>query len=214
MAIAIDKYFRHLSFFSNVSGVSDPSNDCHGNHTCSQLCLPKSRVLGRCVCTAGFSLSKDNSRDCEGITMCAVKYCCNGEFYKFCILFGYCESILFRGAEISSFEDDRHIRGFLTSWIALPTKLKNTKLLPSILTGAKLRHNTETGSIAKLGISEWLCLLSYVTPEDIDPRQLVYVFTAESHQTTFMTPNCQLACHLRDYIHKDVRGAGSFKGLI
>jgi len=44
----------------------------------------------------------------------------------------YCESILFRGAEISSFEDDGHIRGYLTSWIALPTKLKNTKLLPSI----------------------------------------------------------------------------------
>jgi len=73
------------------------------------------------------------------------------------------------------------------------------------LTGAKLRPNTET--IAKQRISEWLCLLSYVTPEDIDPRQPVNVFTAESHQTTFMTPNCQLAW---DY----VRGAGSFKGLI
>jgi len=36
----------------------------------------------------------------------------------------YCESILFRGAEISSFEDDGHIRGYLTLWIALPTKLK------------------------------------------------------------------------------------------
>jgi len=80
------------------------------------------------------------------------------------------------------------------------------------LTVAKLRPNTETGSIAKLRISEWLCLLSYVTPEDIDPRQPVNVFTAESHQTTLMTPNCQLACHLRDYIHKDVRGAGSFRG--
>ena len=34
----------------------------------------------------------------------------------------YCESILFRGAEISLFEDDGHIRGYLTSWIALPTK--------------------------------------------------------------------------------------------
>ena len=45
--------------------------------------------------------------------------------------------------------------------------------------------------------------------EDIDPRQPVNVFTAESHQTTFMTPNCQLACQLRDYIHKDVRGEGS-----
>ena len=45
----------------------------------------------------------------------------------------YCESILFHGAEISSFEDAGHIRGYLTSWIALPTKLKkNTKLLPSI----------------------------------------------------------------------------------
>jgi len=38
------------------------------------------------------------------------------------IKFYYCESILFRGAEISSFEDDGHIRGYLTSWIALPTK--------------------------------------------------------------------------------------------
>jgi len=82
------------------------------------------------------------------------------------------------------------------------------------LTDAKLRPNTETWSIGKLRISEWLCLLSYVTPEDIDPRQPVNIFTAESHQTTFMTPNCQLACHLRDYIHKDVRGAVSFKGLI
>jgi len=45
----------------------------------------------------------------------------------------YCESILFRGAEISSFEDEGHIRGYLTSWIALPTKLKkNKKLLPLI----------------------------------------------------------------------------------
>ena len=45
----------------------------------------------------------------------------------------YCESILFRGAEISSFEDDGHIRGYLTLWIALPTKLKkNTKSIPSI----------------------------------------------------------------------------------
>ena len=34
----------------------------------------------------------------------------------------YCESILFRGAEISSFEEDGHIRGYLTSWIALLTK--------------------------------------------------------------------------------------------
>ena len=34
----------------------------------------------------------------------------------------YCESILFSGAEISSFEDDGHIRGYLTSWIALSTK--------------------------------------------------------------------------------------------
>jgi len=44
----------------------------------------------------------------------------------------YCESILFCGAEISSFEDNGHIRGYLTSWIAIPTKLKNTKLLPSV----------------------------------------------------------------------------------
>jgi len=49
----------------------------------------------------------------------------------------YCESILFRGAEISSFENDGHIRGYLTSWIALPTKLKNTKLLPSIFDRCK-----------------------------------------------------------------------------
>ena len=41
----------------------------------------------------------------------------------------YCESILFRGAEISSFEDDGHIRGYLTSWIALPTKLKKYKII-------------------------------------------------------------------------------------
>ena len=53
-----------------------------------------------------------------------------------------------------------------------------------------------------------------MTPDDIDPRQPVNVFTAESHQTTFLTPNCQLPCHLRDYIHKDVRGADSIKGLI
>jgi len=94
--------------------------------------------------------------------------------------FKYCESILFCGAEISSFEDDGHIRGYLTSWIALPTKLKKYIYYLQFLTGAKLRPNTETGSIAKLRISEWLCLLSYVTPEDIDPRQPVNVFTAES----------------------------------
>jgi len=39
----------------------------------------------------------------------------------------YCESILFRGAEISSFEDEEHIPGYLTSWIALPTKYKKLK---------------------------------------------------------------------------------------
>ena len=67
----------------------------------------------------------------------------------------YCESILFRGAEISLFEDDRQIRGYLTSWIALPTKLKKYKIITfNFLTGAKLRPNTETGSIAKLRISE------------------------------------------------------------
>jgi len=42
--------------------------------------------------------------------------------YVFYSLNSYCESILFRGAEISSFEDDGHICGYLTSWIALPTK--------------------------------------------------------------------------------------------
>jgi len=41
----------------------------------------------------------------------------------------YCESILFRGAEISSFKDYGHIRGYLTSWIALPTKLKKYKTI-------------------------------------------------------------------------------------
>jgi len=49
----------------------------------------------------------------------------------------YCESILFRGAEISSFEDDAYVRGYLTSWIAIPTKLKNTKLLPLIFDRCK-----------------------------------------------------------------------------
>ena len=110
----------------------------------------------------------------------------------------------------------RRTYSWVLDFVDCPTheikKIQNYNL--QFLTGAKLRHNTETGSIAKLRISEWLCLLSYVTPEDIDPRQPVNVFTAESHQTTFMTPNCQLACHLRDYIHKDVRGPGSFKGLI
>ena len=85
--------------------------------------------------------------------------------HKTCRHWTYCESILFRGAEFSLFEDDGHIRGYLTSWIALP------KYYPKFLTDAKLRPNTETGSFAKLGISEWLCLFSYVTPEDIDPRQ-------------------------------------------
>jgi len=57
----------------------------------------------------------------------------NAFFGKMWWIIKYCESILFRGAEISSFEDDGHIRGYLTLWIALPTKLKrNTKLLPSI----------------------------------------------------------------------------------
>ena len=41
----------------------------------------------------------------------------------------YCESILFRGAEISSFEDKGHICRYLTSWIALPTKLKKYKII-------------------------------------------------------------------------------------
>jgi len=39
----------------------------------------------------------------------------------------YYESMLFSGAEISSFEDDGHIRGYLTSWIALPTKYTKLK---------------------------------------------------------------------------------------
>jgi len=47
----------------------------------------------------------------------------------FAVFLIYCESILFRGAEISSFEDDGHIRGYLTSWIALPTKLKKYKII-------------------------------------------------------------------------------------
>ena len=110
----------------------------------------------------------------------------------------------------------RRTYSWVLDFVDCPTheikKIQNYYL--QFLTGAKLRINTETGSIAKLRISEWICLLSYVTPEDIDPRQPVNVFTAESHQTTFMTPNCQLACHLRDYIYKDVRDAGSFKGLI
>ena len=89
-------------------------------------------------------------------------------------------------------------------------KIQNYYL--QFLTGAKLRPNTEQGQLRNYGLASdsAYCL----TPEDTDPRQPVNVFTAESHQTTFMTPNCQLACHLRDYIHKDVRGAGSFKGLI
>jgi len=41
----------------------------------------------------------------------------------------YCESILFSGEENSSFEDDGHIRGYLTSWIALPTTLKKYKII-------------------------------------------------------------------------------------
>ena len=45
----------------------------------------------------------------------------------------YCESILFRGAEISSFEDDGHVRGYLTSWIAIPTKLKTYKIISKSL---------------------------------------------------------------------------------
>ena len=77
-------------------------------------------------------------------------------YFLLCInIVKYCESILFRGAEISSFEDDRQIRGYLTSWIALPTKLKKYKIITfNFLTGATLRPNTETGSIAKLRISE------------------------------------------------------------
>jgi len=57
-----------------------------------------------------------------------------GNFYIKCLLYLftfilYCESILFRGAEISSFEDDGHIHGYLTSLIALPTKLKKYKII-------------------------------------------------------------------------------------
>ena len=51
-----------------------------------------------------------------------IHFCCNHEWI-------YCESILFRGAQISSFEDDGHIHGYLTSWIALPTKLKTYKII-------------------------------------------------------------------------------------
>jgi len=95
----------------------------------------------------------------------------------------------------------RRTYSWVLDFVDCPTheikKIQNYYL--QFLTDAKLRPNNETGSIAKLQISEWLCLLSYVTPEDIDPRQQVNVFTVESHQTTFMTPNCQLACHLRDY---------------
>ena len=37
------------------------------------------------------------------------------------------KAFLFHGADILSFEDDGHICGYLTSWIALPTKYKKLK---------------------------------------------------------------------------------------
>ena len=87
--------------------------------------------------------------------------------------------------------------------------------MPLIFDRCKLRPNIKTESFAKLWISERLCLLSYVMPKDINPPlQWVNVFTAQSHQTTFVTLNCQLMCHLRDYIYKDSMGVGSFNGLI
>ena len=67
----------------------------------------------------------------------------------------------------------RRTYSWVIDFVECPThEIKNKKKLIhlQILTDAKLRPNTETGSIAKLRISEWLCLLCYVT--------------AESHQTT------------------------------
>jgi len=65
----------------------------------------------------------------------------------------YCESILFRGAEISSFEDDGHIRGYLTSWIVLPTKLKIQNYYLQFLTDAKLRQKLNQGQLRNYGLA-------------------------------------------------------------
>ena len=85
----------------------------------------------------------------------------------------YCESILFRGAEIWSFEDDGHIRGYLTTWIALPTKLKKYKIIT--FNFLQMRNGGLTlkqGQLRNYGLVSD-CLLYYATPEDIDPRQPV-----------------------------------------
>ena len=65
--------------------------------------------------------------------------------------------------------------------LAYQQNKRNKKNYLRFLTDAKMRPYIETGSIAKLQISELLCLLSYVTPEDIEAPQLVHVFTAQSH---------------------------------
>jgi len=68
--------------------------------------------------------------------------------------FNYCESILFRGAEISSFEDDGHICGYLTSWISLPTKWKKIQnYYLQFLTDAKQRPNTKQGQLRNYGLA-------------------------------------------------------------
>ncbi|XP_052236453.1 prolow-density lipoprotein receptor-related protein 1-like isoform X3 [Dreissena polymorpha] len=57
-----------LILYDTQTRKKDSQNVCHRkNHGCSQLCLPKNLKLSSCVCTAGFSLGKDNS-NCEGIT--------------------------------------------------------------------------------------------------------------------------------------------------
>jgi len=103
----------------------------------------------------------------------------------------------------------RRTYSWVLDFVDCPTheiqEIKNKYL--QFLTDANLRPKIKTESFAKLRNSD------FTTPEDINPLQQVNVFTAQSYWTTFMTPNCQLTYHFRDYIHKDAMGAGSFKGL-
>jgi len=60
----------------------------------------------------------------SGTLLFMVKFTCNTFLSILYYKLYYRESILFCGADILSFEYDGHICGYLTLWIALPTKYK------------------------------------------------------------------------------------------
>jgi len=97
---------------------------------------------------------------------------------------------------------------FVGTWLCGLPYPRNTRKKPKnlrFLTNAKLRPNIKTESFAKLRISD--CLTSH-------QKILIHRNGSRFSQPNFIRRlSWHQTCHLRDYIHKDAMGAGSFKGL-